>query len=167
MWKQYDGVADGRVNVWFGARTPGGVSTAFLTKMCAEAKARNIHITMHCLEEEMDHEAFAELQMSRMEYCDSIGLLSDRTVLIHMCWVEGDDITRLSKAGTHIAHCPASNIKLASGFCPVPQLLKVGRQCWHWLRRCALQQYARPIPRNETGSLDTYGKYSRSQGGIS
>lgn len=126
MWEQYEGAADGRVNVWFGARTPGGVSTAFLTKMCAEAKARNIHITMHCLEEEMDREVFQQFNKSPMEYCESIGLLSDRTVLIHMCWVEGEDIGRLSRTGTHIAHCPASNMKLGSGFCPIPQLLKQG-----------------------------------------
>tara|TARA_R110002060_G_scaffold4615_2_gene7215 strand:+ start:263 stop:1408 length:1146 start_codon:yes stop_codon:yes gene_type:complete len=126
MWERFDGAADGRVNVWFGARTPGGVSTPFLTKMCAEAKARNIHITMHCLEEEMDREVFAQFNKSPMEYCDSIGLLSDRTVLIHMCWVEGEDIGRLSRTGTHIAHCPASNMKLGSGFCPVPQLLMEG-----------------------------------------
>ncbi|TVY30820.1 Uncharacterized protein LHYA1_G000353 [Lachnellula hyalina] len=126
MWEQFDGAAEGRVKVWFGARTPGGVSTAFLTRVCAEAKARDIHITMHCLEEEMDHEVFREFDMTPMEYCDSIGLLSKNTVLIHMCWVGGDDISRLKRTETNIAHCPASNMKLASGFCPVPQLLKEG-----------------------------------------
>ncbi|EKD20632.1 uncharacterized protein L3040_006356 [Drepanopeziza brunnea f. sp. 'multigermtubi'] len=126
IWERYDGAADGRVHVWFGARTPGGVSTPFLTRMCAEAKARNIHITMHCLEEEMDTQVFKQFQQSPMEYCDSIGLLSDRTVLVHMCWVEGEDIKRVQRTGTHIAHCPASNMKLGSGLCPVPELLAEG-----------------------------------------
>ncbi|PBP26664.1 hypothetical protein BUE80_DR002454 [Diplocarpon rosae] len=57
MWERFEGAADGRVQVWFGARTPGGVSTAFLRQMCAEADARGIRITMHCLEEEMDQAA--------------------------------------------------------------------------------------------------------------
>jgi cytosine/adenosine deaminase-related metal-dependent hydrolase len=126
MWEKYDGVADGRVQVWFGARTPGGVSTPFLEKMCKEANERGIHITMHCLEEEMDQDVFKAFRKSPMEYCDSIGLLGERTVLIHMCWVRGSDISLLSKTGTHIAHCPASNMKLASGFCPVPELLEEG-----------------------------------------
>jgi cytosine/adenosine deaminase-related metal-dependent hydrolase len=126
MWEQYDNTAEGRIKVWFGARTPGGVSTPFLTKMCEEAKKRDIHITMHCLEEEMDHSVFRQFNKSPMSYCDSIGLLSSRTVLIHMCWVQKDDISLLAKTGTHIAHCPASNMKLASGFCPVPELLEEG-----------------------------------------
>ncbi|RDW89287.1 putative atrazine chlorohydrolase deaminase [Coleophoma cylindrospora] len=126
MWEKFDGVADGRVKVWFGARTPGGVTTKLLTRMCEEAKARDIHITMHCLEEQGDHDVFKQFNMSPMEYCDSIGLLSSRTVLIHMCWVEDADISRLKDTGTHIAHCPASNLKLGSGFCPVPKLLKAG-----------------------------------------
>ncbi|KAI6716143.1 hypothetical protein B2J93_8209 [Marssonina coronariae] len=126
MWERFDGAADGRVHVWFGARTPGGVTTAFLTRMCAEARARGIRITMHCLEEEMDRDVFEQLGTAPMAYCDSIGLLSERTVLIHMCWVDGDDIARLRATGTHVAHCPASNMKLGSGFCPVPQLLESG-----------------------------------------
>jgi len=126
MWEKYNGVADGRVRVWFGARTPGGVTTEHLHRMCTVAKERGIHITMHCLEERGDHDVFKAFNMTPMEYCDLIGLLSDRTVLIHMCWVEDDDIKRLKKTGTHIAHCPASNMKLASGFCPVPKLLKEG-----------------------------------------
>ncbi|PBP21843.1 hypothetical protein BUE80_DR007343 [Diplocarpon rosae] len=126
MWERFEGAADGRVQVWFGARTPGGVSTTFLTRMCAEAKARRIRVTMHCLEEEMDKEVFEQFHMSPMEYCDSIGLLSERTVLVHMCWVEGEDIRRLQRTGTHVAHCPASNMKLGSGFCPVPELLREG-----------------------------------------
>ncbi|TVY54012.1 Uncharacterized protein LSUE1_G010266 [Lachnellula suecica] len=94
--------------------------------MCAEAKERGIHITMHCLEEEMDQAVFEEFKMSPMEYCSSIGLLSPATVLIHMCWVTSPDMKLLQQTGTHIAHCPASNMKLGSGFCPVPELLKEG-----------------------------------------
>ncbi|CZR63597.1 probable atrazine chlorohydrolase/guanine deaminase [Phialocephala subalpina] len=126
MWEKYDGVANDRVKVWFGARTPGGVTTEFLREMCKEAKERNIHITMHCLEERPDREVFESFKMSPMEYCDSIGLLSDRAVLIHMCWVEEREMELLRQTGTHIAHCPASNLKLGSGFCPVPKLLKAG-----------------------------------------
>lgn len=85
IWEQYDGAAGGRVKVWFGARTPGGVTTEFLREMCKEAKERGIHITMHCLEERADKEVYENFNMSPMEYCDSIGLLSDRAVLIHMC----------------------------------------------------------------------------------
>jgi len=169
MWEQYDGVADGRVKVWFGARTPGGVSTSFLERMCKEAKERGIHITMHCLEEKMDHDVFKQFGKSPMEYCDSIGLLSDRTVLIHMCWVEGEDIKLLAKTGTHIAHCPASNMKLASGFCPVPEVRLLfslshisshtkiltsqtatprKRKRRHRRRRRPLQQHPRPLRGN-------------------
>jgi cytosine/adenosine deaminase-related metal-dependent hydrolase len=119
MWETHDGVADDRVKVWFGA-------TELLQRMCSVAREKGIHITMHCLEESADREVFEQFNMSPMEYCESIGLLSDRAVLIHMVWVESDDMKRLQRTGTHIAHCPASNMKLASGFCPVPELLENG-----------------------------------------
>ena len=79
---------------------------------------------MHCLEEEMDHEVFQEFDVTPMEYWNSIGLLPKNTTLIHACWVEGDDNSRLMGKGTLIAHCPMPNMKPASGFCPVSKLLK-------------------------------------------
>lgn len=123
MYDQWHGTSNGRVQVWFGARTPGGVTAALYQKMTKIANEKGIHITMHCLEEKGDRDVFTGMQKGPMEYCDEVGILGEKTVMIHMVWPDDDDIHRLAKTGTHIAHCPSSNLKLGSGFCPVPKYL--------------------------------------------
>lgn len=59
-----------------------------------------------------------------MSYCSSVGLLGPSTVLVHMVHLDDSDIELLAQTKTHVAHCPTSNAKLASGICRVPDLLK-------------------------------------------
>lgn len=126
MFDRYNGTSDGRVQVWFGARTPGGVTSALYQKMTAVAREKGIRITMHCIEEKEDREVFDEMKKEPMEYCEEMGVLGNGTVLIHMVWPSDDDISRLARTGTHIAHCPSSNLKLGSGFAPIPKYLDAG-----------------------------------------
>lgn len=81
---------------------------------------------MHCAEVKADREYFASMEHTPMSYCDSVGLLSPSTVLVHMVHLDDSDIERLSASGTHVAHCPTSNAKLASGICRVPDLQQAG-----------------------------------------
>lgn len=81
---------------------------------------------MHCAEVKADRDFFASVSHTPMSYCDSVGLLSPSTVLVHMVHLDDSDIKRLSSSGTHVAHCPTSNAKLASGICRVPDLQKAG-----------------------------------------
>lgn len=128
MHEEWDGKADGRIKVWFGARTPGGVSTALYKEMTAIAKEKAIPITMHCAEVKADRDYFATLEPPHtpMSYCGSVGLLGPSTVLVHMVHLDDSDIKALVETGTHVAHCPTSNAKLASGVARVPDLLKSG-----------------------------------------
>ncbi len=57
---------------------------------------------------------------------DALGLLSPRLVAVHMTELEEEEIARFAEAGAHVVHCPESNLKLASGFCPVAKLLAAG-----------------------------------------
>ncbi|PWY75382.1 hypothetical protein BO70DRAFT_340377 [Aspergillus heteromorphus CBS 117.55] len=123
MWEKWNGRADGRIRVWFGARTPGGVSDALYREMTALSRQHNIPITMHCAEVRADLDFFASTgNHSAMTYCQSVGLLSPTTVLAHMVHLSDEDMALLAASGTHVAHCPTSNAKLASGTCRVPSL---------------------------------------------
>jgi 5-methylthioadenosine/S-adenosylhomocysteine deaminase len=57
---------------------------------------------------------------------DRLGLLGPQLVAIHMTQLEDAEIARLAETGSHVVHCPESNLKLASGFCPVARLLEAG-----------------------------------------
>ncbi|KAK5138236.1 hypothetical protein LTR08_003297 [Meristemomyces frigidus] len=126
MHEKWDGKADGRIKVWFGARTPGGVSESLYKEMAHLSRTKNIPITMHCAEAPADTVFFASKDHTAMSYCSSVNLLGPQTVLVHMVHLTAPDISALAETGTHVVHCPTSNSKLASGISPTPALLAAG-----------------------------------------
>jgi cytosine/adenosine deaminase-related metal-dependent hydrolase len=92
--------------------------------MTAISRERDIRITMHCAEVQADQVHYRENHgMTPCEFCQDVGLLSDKTVLVHMIWLDEKDYKLLADSGTHVSHNPSSNSKLASGVAPIPQLL--------------------------------------------
>lgn len=59
-------------------------------------------------------------------YLDRLSLLDEATVIVHAVWLEPSDLELLAQRGVSVSHCPESNLKLAAGVAPVPQLLKLG-----------------------------------------
>ncbi|ADH85350.1 amidohydrolase [Desulfurivibrio alkaliphilus] len=59
-------------------------------------------------------------------HLDALGVLGERTVAAHGVWLEPAEIELLARRGVKVAHCPESNMKLASGISPVPELLAAG-----------------------------------------
>ncbi|HKK03905.1 MAG TPA: TRZ/ATZ family hydrolase [Gammaproteobacteria bacterium] len=57
---------------------------------------------------------------------EGLGLLSPMLMAVHMTQLEDQEIAALAAAGASVVHCPESNLKLASGFCPVAKLLDAG-----------------------------------------
>lgn len=55
-----------------------------------------------------------------------LGLVGPQLIAVHAVHLTVDEITMLATYGASVAHCPASNLKLASGIAPVTQLLKAG-----------------------------------------
>ena len=64
--------------------------------------------------------------MENIEYFNSIGILSDRTILAHGIHVNESEIAMLQQSQTRISHCPSSNLKLASGIANIPRYLNEG-----------------------------------------
>jgi len=55
-----------------------------------------------------------------------IGIVDENLVAAHMANITDGEITTFAEKGAHVVHCPTSNLKLASGFCPVAKLLDAG-----------------------------------------
>jgi cytosine/adenosine deaminase-related metal-dependent hydrolase len=64
--------------------------------------------------------------MGNIPYLDAVGLLTEKTCVAHAVQTDEADWRLLSKRGTAVAHCPSSNLRLASGICPVPELSRAG-----------------------------------------
>jgi 5-methylthioadenosine/S-adenosylhomocysteine deaminase len=117
----------GLVRTAFAPHSPYAVSEEPLGRVRTLADEMDvpIHIHLHETHDEIvqslrDH---GERPMARL---DRIGLLGPQLVAVHMTQLEDAEIARLAETGSHVVHCPESNLKLASGFCPVARLLAAG-----------------------------------------
>lgn len=84
-----------------------------------------IHIHVHETADEIDNfvQQHGERPLKRLE---RLGMLSPRLLAVHTTQLQDEEIQILATSGVNVIHCPESNLKLASGFCPVHKLLKAG-----------------------------------------
>jgi len=64
--------------------------------------------------------------MTPTKVLDTLGVFGGRTVAAHCVWVDDADMAILKARGVGVAHCPSSNMKLASGAAPVERMLALG-----------------------------------------
>jgi 5-methylthioadenosine/S-adenosylhomocysteine deaminase len=111
----------------FGPHAPYTVGDAAFTHIATLANELDapIQVHLHETQQEVDDavSASGERPIARL---DRLGLLTPRTQCVHKTTLNDDDIERLVRSGSHVIHCPISNLKLASGFCPVQTLIDAG-----------------------------------------
>lgn len=99
------------------------------TLQAARALADRFHapLVIHLAEtkKELD-DSIAKNGLSPVAYLDSLGVLTGRTIAAHGVWLSDADIAILKQRNVGIAHCPSSNMKLASGAAPIVKLLAAG-----------------------------------------
>lgn len=84
-----------------------------------------VHIHLHETEYEVES-ALAQKGQRPMQRLHELGLVNDSLIAVHATQLNDEEIALLAQAGASIVHCPESNLKLASGFCPVAQCLAAG-----------------------------------------
>jgi len=118
---------DPMITTVFAPHAPYTVSDQPLMHIQTLAEELDIPVHMHVHETEDEiiksHEHHNGRPLQRLE---RLGLLTPRLLAVHMTQLLDDEIERLANAGAHVIHCPESNLKLASGFCPVHELQKAG-----------------------------------------
>ena len=111
----------------FAPHAPYSVSDGPLAKIRTVNNELNlpVHIHLHETAHEVD-EAMAKTGMRPLARLDALDLLGPTLMAVHMTQLNLDEIARLAEVGASVVHCPESNLKLASGFCPVHALLMAG-----------------------------------------
>ena len=94
-------------------------------KMYAEELDLPIHLHLHETATEVDS-AVAESGTRPFKRMSDLGLLAPNLQTIHMTQLLDGEIEQLALHGVHVVHCPESNLKLASGFCRVKDLISAG-----------------------------------------
>jgi 5-methylthioadenosine/S-adenosylhomocysteine deaminase len=103
------------------------VGPASLLEAAAVARAHDGFFSTHAAETRAEQRTVEDRYGARViHHLDRLGLLGPRTVLAHCVHVDESEIALLASSGTHVVHNPMSNLKLASGFAPVPAMLAAG-----------------------------------------
>jgi 5-methylthioadenosine/S-adenosylhomocysteine deaminase len=84
-----------------------------------------VHVHLHETDGEIA-ESLGQHGRRPLERLESLGLLTERLIAVHAVHLTASEIAALARAGSSIAHCPSSNLKLASGFAPLAALLASG-----------------------------------------
>ena len=88
-----------------------------------------LDLVVHCHIHETAHEnteAMKQHGSRQLARLDRLGLVNDRLMAVHMTDLTDAEIALCAERGVSVAHCPESNLKLASGFCPTHRLHQAG-----------------------------------------
>ncbi|NOZ37710.1 MAG: TRZ/ATZ family hydrolase [Gammaproteobacteria bacterium] len=115
------------ISTAFAPHAPYTVSDDPLSRIATYAEELDIPIHIHLHETAFEvQESVEKLGLRPIERLQKLELLSPRLIAVHMTQLEKEEIGLLADTGVHVVHCPESNLKLASGFCPVQALIEAG-----------------------------------------
>lgn len=116
-----------RIKVTFGPHAPYTVGDENLEKIRVIAEELDASIHMHVHETAFEVQQAVEQRGERpLARLARLGLLGPRFQAVHMTQISDEDLALLVESNTNVIHCPESNLKLASGFCPVERLWQAG-----------------------------------------
>ena len=124
---ELDGAADGRITTTFQPHSLTTVGEEYLREFVPQAREVGLPIHFHANETEDEVDPLVEEHDERpLEYADGLDLLGPDTFVAHGVHVDESEIELLAETETGVVHCPASNMKLASGMAPVQGMLDAG-----------------------------------------
>ncbi len=94
-------------------------------RMLAEQLDLPVHCHVHETAQEIG-DSLAQHGQRPLARMDRLGLVNERLIAVHMTQLNDSEMTLCAERGVSVVHCPQSNLKLASGFCPVHSLLGAG-----------------------------------------
>ncbi len=124
---RWHGAAGGRLRYAYAPRFALSCTDELLREVGLRASARGLGIHTHASENQGEIAAVAARFGTRnLVALDGLGLLGPRTAIAHCIHLDDVEIELLARTGTHVLHCPSSNLKLASGIASIPELLARG-----------------------------------------
>jgi 5-methylthioadenosine/S-adenosylhomocysteine deaminase len=98
-----------------------------MRRIATYANELEMAVHIHCHETAQEVADSLKLYGCRpLQRLDDLGVLLPQTQLVHMTQIDDEDIRLIQDHNCHVVHCPESNLKLASGFCPVGKLIDAG-----------------------------------------
>ena len=115
------------VTLGLGPHAPYTVSDGPLRQIKVIATERGMPVQIHLHETAFEvQDSIANFGKRPTERLRDLGFMNERVSCVHMTQIDDIDIEILQQSGASVVHCPESNLKLASGFCPTAKLLESG-----------------------------------------
>lgn len=111
----------------FGPHAPYTVSDGPLREIMTLADQLDTPVQIHLQETAFEvAQSLEQFGCRPTQRLAELGFMTERVSCVHMTQISAEDIAILQRSGASVVHCPQSNLKLASGFCPSAQLLQAG-----------------------------------------
>lgn len=126
--KEYQGYDDGRIKVEFALHSEYTTTEKVAKGMAVAAQDNGLSIHVHVSESqgEVDMCRQRHQRRSPVRYLSDCGVFDVPTTAAHCVHVDDEDLEILKEHNVTVASCPKSNLKLASGICPVVSLMEAG-----------------------------------------
>lgn len=122
QYKKHD-----RITATLAPHAPYTVSDQSMLRVKEMAETHDLKINLH-LHETADevNQSLEQIKKRPIQRLHDLGLISPRLIAVHMTQLNEDDLEIIAVEKPSVVHCPESNMKLASGVCPVEKLLARG-----------------------------------------
>lgn len=122
LFDRWHGAADGRLTAAVSISAPQRVTPDYFAALDALSREHHVPLFAHMLETRTQRLLASEQPRfggrSLVSYTAELGLLNERTNVIHAVWVDDQDLDLIAEAGAVVAHNPVSNLRLGSGIMP-------------------------------------------------
>lgn len=128
LYETYHNAADGRIKIDMSLHGEYTSNPKTVYQMAEYTKSIGANMHVHVSETKLEHEECKQRQdgLTPIQYLNRLGLLDNKTTAAHCVWVESKDMDIIKEKGVTVASNPISNLKLSSGVCNVPELLRRG-----------------------------------------
>jgi 5-methylthioadenosine/S-adenosylhomocysteine deaminase len=125
--QRWHGAADGRIRCAASCSAPQRSTDDYLVRLHDFASDHDLRFVMHIYESKAQR-VTGELLFggSLIRHVQRLGVLDERSVVIHAVWVDDDDIGDLAASGATVVHSPAGNLRCGSGLMPFRALARAG-----------------------------------------
>lgn len=127
LCKEWHGRCNDRLRYGFAPRFALSCTDELMRETVRLARASGARLHTHTSENQAE---IAEVKrrkgMDNLSFLHTLGFTGDDVCLAHCVWLSESEKELLRDTGTHVLHCPSSNMKLASGYAPIPELLAAG-----------------------------------------
>ncbi len=125
--RKWHGSANGRVGYALAPRFVLSCSSDLWRGVGQLAEQYQLMVHTHASENRKETDIVkAQTGYGNIEFFDHMGLANERLLLAHCIWVSEKEVDILQQQQVKVLHCPSANLKLGSGFAPIPKYLKRG-----------------------------------------